>query len=199
MSFVLRVLISGVALWLAEVLLPGISIIGADTTWGRIGVILLVAAVGVVYALHRTRHDTAGTDPAAAPADQPDGAAPTAGTTLTAPLTPRPVNPRKRGPVLFWFALALMAVGLGALAIADAISPASAERAALSSLAASTLRSTTKAKSRRTGWNAARSSAGLVRVGRLRGAGIASITSSKATTGPSTSSVSSVEGCSSPK
>lgn len=52
MSFVLRVLISGVALWLAEILLPGISIVGADDTWGRIGVLLLVALVfGIVNAI----------------------------------------------------------------------------------------------------------------------------------------------------
>jgi putative membrane protein len=52
MSFVLRVLISGVALWLAEVLLPGISIVGADTTWGRVGVLLAVALVfGIVNAV----------------------------------------------------------------------------------------------------------------------------------------------------
>jgi hypothetical protein len=29
------------------------------------------------------------------------------------------VNPRKRGPILFWFALALMAVSVGALGVAD--------------------------------------------------------------------------------
>ncbi len=52
MSFVLRVLISGVALWLAEVLLPGISIVGADTTAGEIGVLLAVALVfGIVNAV----------------------------------------------------------------------------------------------------------------------------------------------------
>jgi putative membrane protein len=52
MSFVLRVLINGVALWLAEVLLPGISIVGADTTWGRVGVLLAVALVfGIINAV----------------------------------------------------------------------------------------------------------------------------------------------------
>lgn len=52
MSFVLRVLISGVALWLAEILLPGISIVGADTTGGEIGVLLAVALVfGIVNAV----------------------------------------------------------------------------------------------------------------------------------------------------
>jgi hypothetical protein len=35
------------------------------------------------------------------------------------PEQPRPVNPRKRGPILFWFALATMAVALGVLAVVD--------------------------------------------------------------------------------
>lgn len=35
------------------------------------------------------------------------------------PQQPRPVNPRKRGPILFWYALAVMAVALGTLGIAD--------------------------------------------------------------------------------
>lgn len=34
-------------------------------------------------------------------------------------MQPRPVNPRKRGPILFWFALALMAVALGVLGVVD--------------------------------------------------------------------------------
>lgn len=52
MSFVLRVLINGVALWFAQVLLSGMSIIGADTTPGKVGVILLVALVfGIVNAI----------------------------------------------------------------------------------------------------------------------------------------------------
>ncbi len=33
--------------------------------------------------------------------------------------TPRPRDPRKRGPILFWFTLALMALGLGTLGIID--------------------------------------------------------------------------------
>lgn len=52
MRFVLRVLISGVALWLAEILLSGMEITGATTTGGRIGIILLVALVfGLVNAI----------------------------------------------------------------------------------------------------------------------------------------------------
>jgi hypothetical protein len=35
------------------------------------------------------------------------------------PEQPRPVNPRKKGPILFWFALAVMAVALGVLGIVD--------------------------------------------------------------------------------
>jgi phage shock protein PspC (stress-responsive transcriptional regulator) len=35
------------------------------------------------------------------------------------PEQPRPVNPRKKGPILFWFALAVMAVAIGGLGIAD--------------------------------------------------------------------------------
>ncbi|MFF1530784.1 phage holin family protein [Cellulomonas sp. NPDC058312] len=52
MSFLLRVLISGVALWLAEVLLPGITVVGADTPGGQAVVILAVALVfGVINAV----------------------------------------------------------------------------------------------------------------------------------------------------
>ncbi|MBO0845685.1 MAG: PspC domain-containing protein [Nocardioides sp.] len=35
------------------------------------------------------------------------------------PEQPRPVNPRKKGPILFWFAIATIAVALGGLGIAD--------------------------------------------------------------------------------
>jgi phage shock protein PspC (stress-responsive transcriptional regulator) len=35
------------------------------------------------------------------------------------PEQPRPVNPRKKGPILFWFALAVMAVALGVLGVFD--------------------------------------------------------------------------------
>lgn len=52
MRFIVRVLISGVALWLAEILLSGMEIDGADTTGGKIGIILLVALVfGIVNAI----------------------------------------------------------------------------------------------------------------------------------------------------
>ncbi|TQL02448.1 phage holin family protein [Cellulomonas sp. SLBN-39] len=52
MGFVVRVLINGVAIWLATLLLPGLTVIGGDSTGGEIGVILLVALVfGLVNAI----------------------------------------------------------------------------------------------------------------------------------------------------
>ncbi len=52
MGFVLRVLINGVALWFAQILLSGMSIVGAGSTGGKVGVILLVALVfGIVNAI----------------------------------------------------------------------------------------------------------------------------------------------------
>src|SRR5262245_3222440 len=65
--------------------------------------------------------------------------------------------------------------------------------------AAFTARSTTKAKSRSTGWNGESSSTGLARVALAFGSGILSRITSKATSGPSASSASSARGCSSPK
>lgn len=52
MGFVVRVLINGVAIWLATLVLPGLEVLGGDSTAGRIGVILLVALVfGIVNAV----------------------------------------------------------------------------------------------------------------------------------------------------
>ena len=62
-----------------------------------------------------------------------------------------------------------------------------------------TLASTTKAKSRVTGWNADNSSIGLARVGFAFGSGMRSRITSNAISGPSASSASSARGCSSPK
>lgn len=52
MGFVVRVLISGVAIWLATVLLPGLTVVGGDSSAGKVGVILLIALVfGLVNAI----------------------------------------------------------------------------------------------------------------------------------------------------
>ena len=62
---------------------------------------------------------------AAAPATAPAAAPTVSGTTYQPPPSyavaeqPRPVNPRKRGPILFWYARAVIAVALGSLGIAD--------------------------------------------------------------------------------
>ena len=54
---------------------------------------------------------TSATDTAVYPTSSP--------ASYAVPETPRPPNPRKKGPILFWFALAVMAVALGLLGIAD--------------------------------------------------------------------------------
>ncbi|NMR20027.1 phage holin family protein [Cellulomonas fimi] len=52
MGFVLRVIINGVAIWLATVLLSGLQIVGWDTTLERVGIIGLIALVfGIVNAV----------------------------------------------------------------------------------------------------------------------------------------------------
>lgn len=52
MAFLVRVLINGVAIWLATLILPGLSIVGADTGWQQLAIILLIALVfGIVNAI----------------------------------------------------------------------------------------------------------------------------------------------------
>ncbi len=52
MTFLLRAALTGVALWLVTLLVPGISIVGGDTTLHRAGIIFVVAVVfGVVNAV----------------------------------------------------------------------------------------------------------------------------------------------------
>ncbi|MCC2309227.1 phage holin family protein [Cellulomonas chengniuliangii] len=52
MSFVLRVIINGIAIWFATLILPGLVIVGTDTAWQTVGVILLIGLVfGIVNAI----------------------------------------------------------------------------------------------------------------------------------------------------
>jgi len=52
MSFVLRVLINGVAIWLATLILSGLEIVGGDSSWETAAIILLIALVfGLVNAI----------------------------------------------------------------------------------------------------------------------------------------------------
>ena len=96
--------------------------------WGGGGwlfVCLVVVAAAVVISTQLPhRGDARSTS---APPPVTDSAADsTAGSTAgypppsyAVPEQPRPVNPRKKGPILFWFALAVIAVALGGLGIAD--------------------------------------------------------------------------------
>jgi phage shock protein PspC (stress-responsive transcriptional regulator) len=107
--------------------------------WGGGGwlfVCLVVVAAAVVISTqlpHRGDTRPPPSPPAGDPAADvhPVTGEPAAPTTATYPATghpppsyavseqPRPVNPRKKGPILFWFALAVIAVALGALGVAD--------------------------------------------------------------------------------
>lgn len=96
--------------------------------WGNPGPFLfLVALLAVILVgTQLTGRDHRGTpadDATPPPAQEPTATAtyPVAESrpAYAVPEQPRPVNPRKRGPILFWFALATMLVALGALAVFD--------------------------------------------------------------------------------
>ncbi|BBX20409.1 hypothetical protein CRI77_26570 [Mycolicibacterium duvalii] len=51
-SFLLRAALTGLALWLVTLIVPGIAFVGGDTTLARVGVIFVVAVVfGLVNAV----------------------------------------------------------------------------------------------------------------------------------------------------
>jgi phage shock protein PspC (stress-responsive transcriptional regulator) len=102
--------------------------------WGSPGPLFYLAAIvgAIVVALQLTRRDRPPAGPTTtAPSTSPTAyaVAPDLAPDATAPAPPppsyvvaeqpRPVNPRKKGPILFWFALAVMGVALGTLAIAN--------------------------------------------------------------------------------
>ncbi|HEY2878038.1 PspC domain-containing protein [Nocardioides sp.] len=92
--------------------------------WGGGGwlfVCLVVVAAAVVVSTqlpHRGDGPPATYQGAVPPTTTPPTATPPP-PSYVVPEQPRPVNPRKKGPILFWFALAVMAVALGVLGIAD--------------------------------------------------------------------------------
>jgi putative membrane protein len=52
MSFLLRAALTGVALWVVTLVVPGVTFVGGETTAGRIGVIFAVAVLfGLVNAI----------------------------------------------------------------------------------------------------------------------------------------------------
>src|SRR4051812_11057232 len=93
---------------------------GSGFPWG----ILIVAGLGALVATQlpeRRSRDRHAVPPTEAEEGSPSSADDTAAATTTTttaytvppayvapPVQPRPVNPRKRGPILFWFGLALM-------------------------------------------------------------------------------------------
>jgi phage shock protein PspC (stress-responsive transcriptional regulator)/FlaG/FlaF family flagellin (archaellin) len=81
--------------------------------------LLAVILVGTQLA-RRDRRDVPTAD-ATTPDAGPTAAYPatTPRPSYAVPEQPRPVNPRKKGPILFWFAAGTMVVALGALGIAD--------------------------------------------------------------------------------
>ena len=51
-SFLLRAALTGLALWLVTLVVPGISFVGGDTTLARVGIIFVVAVIfGLVNAI----------------------------------------------------------------------------------------------------------------------------------------------------
>jgi putative membrane protein len=51
-SFLLRAAVTGFALWVVTLVVPGISFVGADTTLQKVGIIFVVAVIfGVVNAI----------------------------------------------------------------------------------------------------------------------------------------------------
>jgi phage shock protein PspC (stress-responsive transcriptional regulator) len=92
--------------------------------WGDPGpfffLVALLAVILVATQLpRRDRHDV---PPSAPEAQTPPPAyayQPPPPASYAVPEQPRPVNPRKKGPILFWFALATMVVALGVLAVVD--------------------------------------------------------------------------------
>jgi phage shock protein PspC (stress-responsive transcriptional regulator) len=90
---------------------------GSGFPWGILLVAVVVALIATRLPERRSAERTASTTGPAGPPAHP--AQPAQPAQPSQPSQPRPVNPRKRGPILFWFALALMAVALGALGVAD--------------------------------------------------------------------------------
>ncbi len=97
--------------------------------WGSSWVPWPLALIAVVVVLFLSRRDSSSsaqpTPPTGAPAPAPGDTYPPAqgpaqGSTYAPAEAPvRPRSPRKRGPVLFWFTLALIALGVGVLGIVD--------------------------------------------------------------------------------
>jgi phage shock protein PspC (stress-responsive transcriptional regulator) len=89
--------------------------------WPIVGV--AVVALIVLTVLDRDKNPSPTAPPVPHAPDPVTGqfvpAAPGTPVVAPAPYQPRPRNPRKRGPILFWFTMALAALGIGVLGILD--------------------------------------------------------------------------------
>jgi len=95
------------------------AILLVGDSWGGYGFPWPLTVAGIVVAvvlLTRDRRSHA----RAAPPQPYAGEAPVGAVPWTPPVrTPRPPNPRRRGPILFWFTLALIALAGGILGMVD--------------------------------------------------------------------------------
>jgi len=103
---------------LVVVILLGHTWWGSGYPWGLLIVAGIVALIATAFPRRDRTAATAEsiTNPGAVP---PEGQTQTYVVPPTYVEQPRPVNPRKKGPILFWFALAVMAVALGVLGVVD--------------------------------------------------------------------------------
>jgi putative membrane protein len=52
MGFLLRTVLTGIALWVVTLIVPGVYFVGGQETWQRVGIVLVVAVIfGVVNAV----------------------------------------------------------------------------------------------------------------------------------------------------
>lgn len=101
---------------LVLVILLGHTWWGSGYPWGLLIIAGIVALIATAFPRRDRGPAETITNPGAVP---PEGQTPTYVVPPTYVEQPRPVNPRKKGPILFWFALAVMAVGLGVLGVVD--------------------------------------------------------------------------------
>lgn len=80
---------------------------------------LAVIGLIVLLVLNRSRNSAPAAPPAGSTYPQPTYPQPTYQPPVYATVPVRPRNPRKRGPILFWFTLALIALAEGVLGIVD--------------------------------------------------------------------------------
>ena len=103
---------------LVVVILAGHTWWGSGYPWGLLIVAGIIALIATAFP-RRGRGAGRAESVADAGAGQVEGPTQTYAVPATYSEQPRPVNPRKKGPILFWFALAVMAVAVGVLGVVD--------------------------------------------------------------------------------